>query len=169
MGDDQHGAGGERSAIAVAQDRVIHLSAALPIRPATAFEHFTNNELLQAWLARVADVELRIGGRYELFWDPAHREDNSTIGCRITAIAEPELLAFQWRSPAQFKSFANTADPLTHVAQVAIPRTPRACAVLTTTVVEDEPASASDVVPDIQRGAAEHLDLVDGRGPRWDA
>lgn len=95
MGDDQHGAGGERSAIAVAQDRVIHLSAALPIRPATAFEHFTNNELLQAWLARVADVELRIGGRYELFWDPAHREANSTIGCRITAIAEPELLAFQ--------------------------------------------------------------------------
>lgn len=36
-----------------------------------------------------------IGGRYELFWDPAHRADNSMFGCRITAIAEPELLAFQ--------------------------------------------------------------------------
>jgi hypothetical protein len=31
-----------------------------------------------------------------------------------------QLLAFQWRSPMQFKSFANTADPLTHVVVTVV-------------------------------------------------
>jgi hypothetical protein len=37
------------------------------------------------------------------------------IGCRVTAIASGQFIAFQWRSPKQFKSLANAADPLTHV------------------------------------------------------
>jgi uncharacterized protein YndB with AHSA1/START domain len=110
-----------RSAIAPVDDRIIYLAVELAVAPAEAFAHFTEPERLKTWLAEDAAVDADLGGRYELFWDVRDRENNSTIGCRITAFAEPELLAFQWRSPAQFKAFANAADPLTHVVVAFAP------------------------------------------------
>ena len=104
-----------RSPVAPAKDEVIHLRASLPVAPADAFAWFTRNELLVRWLAPVADVEPWVGGRYELFWRPDEREYDSTIGCRVTALEHGEVVGFQWRSPRQFRDFANAADPLTHV------------------------------------------------------
>jgi hypothetical protein len=68
-----------------------------------------------------ADVEPRVGGKYELFRDPEDRENNSTIGCRITATEEGKLLAFEWKGPVQFKGVMNRADPLTHVSVFFLP------------------------------------------------
>ncbi len=110
-----------RSAVAPVPDRVIHVEAFVRMPPARAFMYFTDKTLLQSWLTAAADVEPRVGGKYELFWQPDDRENNSTIGCRITAMAPPQVLAFQWRSPKQFKPFANAADPLTHVVVVFVP------------------------------------------------
>jgi uncharacterized protein YndB with AHSA1/START domain len=102
-------------------DKIIHLSLHLPIDAGYAYRLFTDNTLLESWLTETAEVEPVVGGKYELFWDLAHREDDSTIGCRITALAPDQLIAFEWRSPKQFKSFANSADPLTHVVVTLIP------------------------------------------------
>jgi uncharacterized protein YndB with AHSA1/START domain len=110
-----------RSPIAPAVDKVIHLSAFVAVPPAKAFAYFTDATLLQQWLTAVADVEAHPGGKYELFWQPDDRENNSTLGCRVTAFAPGQIVAFQWRSPKQFKSFANTADPLTHVVVAFVP------------------------------------------------
>jgi uncharacterized protein YndB with AHSA1/START domain len=104
-----------RSSVHPVTDRVIHVSAALAVPPSAAFEHFASNALLERWLTSVANVEARVDGPYELFWRPDDRENDSTIGCRVTAVAPGRLLAFQWRSPQQFKDLANAADPLTHV------------------------------------------------------
>jgi uncharacterized protein YndB with AHSA1/START domain len=104
-----------RSLVAPVPDQVIHVTALLPIPPEKAFAYFTSNALVQSWLTAVADVEPRVGGKYEVFWQPDDRENNSTIGCRVTAMSPKQMLAFQWRSPKQFKAFANGADPLTHV------------------------------------------------------
>ncbi|MCG8456117.1 MAG: SRPBCC domain-containing protein [Holophagales bacterium] len=103
-----------RSAVGQVTDKVIHISAFVPITPAEAYTYFTDNRRLQSWLTASADVEPKVGGKYELFWEPDDRENNSTIGCRVTAASPGQVLAFQWRSPKQFKPFANTADPLTH-------------------------------------------------------
>ena len=103
-------------------DRVVVVSASLPVPPERAFRYFTENELLESWLTAVADVEARPGGKYELFWQPDDRENDSTIGCRVTAVVPGELIAFQWRSPKQFKAFANDADPLTHVTVAFVPQ-----------------------------------------------
>lgn len=103
------------STIAPRPDRIIHLSVRLDQPALAAFRYFVDEDLLASWLTAAARVEPSVGGRYELFWEPADRENNSTIGCRITAIEPGQLLAFQWRSPKRFKSFANAADPLTHV------------------------------------------------------
>ena len=102
-------------------DKIIHLTANLQCGAQRAFELFTNNSLLESWLVNVAEVELKVGGKYELFWEPNDRENNSTIGCRITAIQPDEFLSFEWRSPKQYKHFANNADPLTHVVVFFIP------------------------------------------------
>ncbi|MBN8581318.1 MAG: SRPBCC domain-containing protein [Anaerolineae bacterium] len=102
-------------------DQVIHLSSRLSCDAHQAFEMFTVNTKLQIWLTEVAEVELRVGGLYELFWEPEDRENNSTIGCHITAFEADQFLSFEWRSPKQFKHFANQADPLTHVVVFFVP------------------------------------------------
>lgn len=104
-----------RSAVEPAPDEVIVKTAVIPMPPAAAFELFSVPQALVSWLCAQANVEARVGGRYELFWDPGDPENDSTIGCRVTACEPGRLLAFQWRSPRQFKPFANAADPLTHV------------------------------------------------------
>ncbi|MEX2961439.1 SRPBCC domain-containing protein [Microbulbifer sp. TYP-18] len=102
-------------------DKIIHCTIDLPCDAKMAFQLFTDNQHLESWLTVEADVTTEVGGKYELFWDPQGRENNSTIGCKITAIEQNELLAFEWRSPVQFKRFANSADPLTHVVVCFIP------------------------------------------------
>lgn len=94
---------------------IIHKSARLPCDPAEAFRLFSTSEGLATWLVGAADVEARTGGKYELFWDPADRENDSTIGCKVTAMDPDRLLAFEWKGPRQYKHFMNEADPLTHV------------------------------------------------------
>ena len=102
-------------------DRVIHLRTTLQCKPDEAFALFTDGKRLATWLTEVAEVEPKVGGRYELFWEPTDRENNSTIGCRVTAVEAGQLVAFEWKSPKQFKAFANVADPLTHVTVAFIP------------------------------------------------
>ena len=102
-------------------DKIVHLSVQLQCGPHRAFELFTVNQHLESWLVDVAEVEPVAGGRYELFWEPDDRENNSTLGCKVTAVEPDKFIAFEWRSPKQYKHFANTADPLTHVVVFFIP------------------------------------------------
>lgn len=102
-------------------DKIIHLSIRLHCDPHQAFEMFTAKAQLEAWLVNLAEVEPHVGGRYELFWEPDDRENNSTIGCKITAIEPDQFLSFEWRSPKQYTHFANQADPLTHAVVFFIP------------------------------------------------
>lgn len=81
----------------------------------TAFLMFTNNELLEKWLTVKANVDLKVGGPYELFWDLDNPENDSTIGCRITGLEKNKYISFDWKGPAKFKEIMNFVDPLTHV------------------------------------------------------
>lgn len=96
-------------------DKIIHRALKLHCDSQRAFELFTDNRSLESWLVSLAEVEPVIGGKYELFWEPDDRENNSTIGCKVTALEPGQLISFEWRSPKQYKRFANNADPLTHV------------------------------------------------------
>lgn len=81
----------------------------------TAFSMFIENKFLENWLTEKAEVDPVVGGKYELFWVPEHRESNSTIGCKITGIEKHKYISFDWKGPADFENFMNSADPLTHV------------------------------------------------------
>jgi uncharacterized protein YndB with AHSA1/START domain len=95
--------------------KIIHIKLELECNVHRAFEFFTANELLEKWLTEKADVQPHLGGKYELFWEPENKEINSTIGCKITGFEEDTFISFEWKGPVQFKSFMNTAEPLTHV------------------------------------------------------
>ena len=101
--------------------KIIHSSVRLDCDAHRAFEMFTVNECLQSWLPELADVEPVVGGKFELFWDPENPEDNSTIGCKVTAVEQDRFIAFEWKGPVQFKHFMNDADPLTHVVVFFLP------------------------------------------------
>ena len=67
------------------------------------------------WFSLEANIEARLGGAYELFWDPTNHDSMSTKGRRITAYEPKELLAFTWKGPDQFAHFMNTKPPKTEV------------------------------------------------------
>ncbi len=102
-------------------DNIIHLSVYLKCTSNYAFKSFAEETAVETWLTAAANIEPFVGGDYELFWDPDDRENNSTVGCKITAIEPDKFLSFEWRSPKQYKHFANEADPLTHVVVFFIP------------------------------------------------
>lgn len=102
-------------------DKILKHTVKLDCDVKRCFDFFTHNELLQLWLCPLADVEPEVGGKYELFWNPDDKENDSTIGCRITAIEPGKYLSFEWKGPSQFKHFMNNADPLSHVVVFFIP------------------------------------------------
>ncbi len=102
-------------------DKIIYHSVSLQCCSSEAFGLFTVGEHLERWLAEAADVEPRVGGKYELFWDLSDKENDSTIGCRILAISLNKFICFEWKGPKQFKHFMNNVRPLTNVLVFIIP------------------------------------------------
>lgn len=101
--------------------KIICQSIRLKCTSRQAFEMFTVNGHLEKWLVQEACVEPNVGGKYELFWNPRDRENDSTIGCKILALSPGKFLTFEWKGPKQFKHFMNNTDPLTQVAVFFLP------------------------------------------------
>ncbi len=96
-------------------ENIIQLRIEIDCDISTAFDMFTQNKFLESWLTVKAEVDPKVSGKFELFWEPENRENNSTIGCKVTGIENKKFLSFNWKGTAQFKSFMNIANPLTHV------------------------------------------------------
>lgn len=96
-------------------ENIIQITVEIESDVKQAFRMFTVNELLENWLTEKAEVEPKVEGKYELYWDPDNREINSTIGCTITGFEQDTFVSFDWKGPVEFQSFMNSADPLTHV------------------------------------------------------
>lgn len=104
-------------------DKIIYHVINIKCDQKKAFEMFTANKHLEKWLTTKADVEPKVGGKYELFWNPEDRENDSTIGCKILALHPDGLISFEWRGPKQFKHFMNEVRPLTNVVVSVYPST----------------------------------------------
>jgi uncharacterized protein YndB with AHSA1/START domain len=88
--------------------RDIEMTIELPVSVERAWELWTENQSLQAWLAPRANVNLTLGGSFELFWDLEHPDQNSTLGCKVLSLVRNRLLAFEWRGPVEFSDLMNT-------------------------------------------------------------
>jgi len=109
-------------ATADTQDKIVTVTTVLNCSSYHAFDYFTNPSLLTKWLTEEADVELKEGGKYELFWTPQDpdKTNNSTYGCKILAFEQPYYLNFEWRGNADQKNFMNNVRPLTNVTVLFI-------------------------------------------------
>ncbi|UFJ41680.1 SRPBCC domain-containing protein [Brevibacillus humidisoli] len=76
---------------------------------------WTSSDRVAAWFAPEANVEARVGGAFELFFDPANREQMSTKGCIYTELKPKERLAFTWKGPDPFAELMNRQAELTRV------------------------------------------------------
>jgi len=101
-------------------DRIISHSVTLNCSADIAFDYFTNNDLLIKWLPKKSNVELKVGGQYELFFDPddPDKTNNSTFGCKILAFEKPIYLNVEWRGNIDQKEFMNNVRPLTNVTVI---------------------------------------------------
>jgi len=101
-------------------DKIIAITTILNCSADNAFNHFASNIHLEKWLTVKADVELKEGGKYELFWSPEDpdKTNNSTFGCKILSFEKPHYLNFEWRGNAEQKEFMNNVRPLTNVTVI---------------------------------------------------
>lgn len=72
-----------------------------------AWKLWTDPEKLTKWLTVAAKVEPQVGGLYELFWDPDHPEQNSTLGCKILEMESNKMISFEWKGPVPFADIMN--------------------------------------------------------------
>lgn len=98
-----------RGAIVNSNDIAIDLN--LEISLEEAWSLWTTEVKLEQWLTIKAHVEPKINGAYELFWDPSHPNENSTIGCHIAALIPNKKLAFEWKGPVPFADLMNSTTP----------------------------------------------------------
>lgn len=98
-------------------DKIITVNAILNCTIDSAFSYFTENGLLTKWLTVKADVEMKEGGKYELFWTPDDPDptNNSTYGCKVLAVERPYYFNIEWTGNIDQKGFMNNVRPLTNV------------------------------------------------------
>lgn len=75
---------------------------------------WTQTDRIVKWFAPDANIEARVGGAFELFFDPTNHDHLCTKGCTITLLEPMERLGFTWRGPDEF-DIMNHEDSLTSV------------------------------------------------------
>jgi uncharacterized protein YndB with AHSA1/START domain len=103
---------------------LIELTRHFPAPVEKVWDALVDPEQVGTWFAARANVVPQRGGAYELFWQPDTPENQSTIGCRITAIAPSRYLAFTWRGPDELSAIMNEGDPPPPPTHVTVSLTP---------------------------------------------
>jgi uncharacterized protein YndB with AHSA1/START domain len=79
------------------------------------WDAWTKNDVITKWFSPEANIEPRVGGSFELFFDPADHSHESTQGCKLTRVEKNSVLKFTWKGPGQFAEVMNHPDTLTTV------------------------------------------------------
>ncbi len=76
---------------------------------------WTEDKSITQWFPPEANIEPKLGGFFELFFDPHNHNHQSTIGCVITSFEPKTQIAFTWKGPNQFANIMNDPSSLTRV------------------------------------------------------
>ncbi len=80
------------------------------------WDAWTKTEKITEWFSPEANIDARLGGGYELFFDPENHDHQSTKGCKITVFNPLKTLAFTWKGPDEFGDTMNNPGNLTSVS-----------------------------------------------------
>jgi len=96
------------SAAAAGEDpgmNTIRKEVTVQATPAQVFEAWTTLAGVRSFFAPDANMELRLGGPYEMLFDPeANEGGRGSEGCRILSYLPGEMLSFDWNNPPKLPS-----------------------------------------------------------------
>lgn len=73
---------------------------------------WTSSERAAKWFSPIANIEPKVGGSFELFFDPSDMNHMTTKGCKFLELIPLEELSFNWKGPDDFAEVMNK-EPLT--------------------------------------------------------
>ena len=79
-------------------DRAVRVEATVNGPVSSVWDVWTTSAGAQTFFAPKTNIELRIGGPYEVFFNPAD-ERMSTRGRKVLSYAPKEMLSFEWNLP----------------------------------------------------------------------
>lgn len=100
---------------AVGDDRVLYKEAIVSATAPQIWKAWTTNDGLTSFFCKKADVELRVGGKYELYMTlDAPEGQRGTEGCHILSYIPERMLSFEWNAPPSIPALRD-ANAHTHV------------------------------------------------------
>ena len=97
----------------------------LPATRDRVWEMWTTAVGLCSWLCLRAEVEPKVGGPFELFFNPDESKpaSDSTLGCKVLSVDRPRLLVFDWRGADELAEVMNApGTPRTRCQVELLPR-----------------------------------------------
>jgi uncharacterized protein YndB with AHSA1/START domain len=83
------------------------------------WDAWTSVKGVRAFFAPDAVIDLRIGGAYEIYFDPQDSVgQRGSEGCRILSYLPEEMLSFSWNAPPQFMAVRSSDNPTWVVVQI---------------------------------------------------
>lgn len=79
-------------------ERALRLERIVNAPSSAVWEAWTTAGGLKSFLAPQANIERKIGGAFEVFFNPAD-ERMSTKGCKLLSYLPEEMISFQWSLP----------------------------------------------------------------------
>lgn len=86
--------------------RVVRVEATIHAPVGEVWRVFTTSRGAEEFFAQKANIDLVIGGPYEIQFDPAD-ERSGTKGLKILSYAPQEMISFQWNAPPQMPEVRN--------------------------------------------------------------
>lgn len=85
----------------VETDRQLRKQAVIEASRQAVWDAWTRSDVLTTWFAPYANIELRVGGKYEILFGPpdAPLDTRGAEGCRVLSYLPMEMLSFSWNAP----------------------------------------------------------------------
>ncbi|MFN0136422.1 MAG: SRPBCC domain-containing protein, partial [Phycisphaerae bacterium] len=81
----------------------IDIDVTVKATPAEVWTAWTTNEGLHTWMSPNTNVECRIGGPFEIYFNAAAPAgERGSDGCKILSYVPGEMLSYDWNAPPQF-------------------------------------------------------------------
>jgi len=89
--------------------RVIEKQIAIRAVPTEVWHALTTNEGVRTFFAPDSDIELAVGGKYEIFFNrDAPYGGKGSEGCRVVSFTPNRMLTFTWNAPPSIPTLRNS-------------------------------------------------------------
>lgn len=91
----------DRRAAETLSSRAVRAEATIQAPVSDVWRVWTTSQGAEEFFAQKANIQLAIGGPYEIQFDPKD-ERSGTKGLRILSYAPEEMISFQWNAPTEY-------------------------------------------------------------------